>query len=725
MTSWLHIMHIYYTYILLFGTYIGVITIGETSTYPYMKWIGHFVTSTRSLVLISDALLYSSVLITIGLFTRLAGVVSLISFSILFHQDTRWHNNHYIFIIWILIVAQHIPWGQQYSVDSFVRQLYYKYIKKGSTHNVPCSEIYYWKLWTMQFLYMVPYFFGGIAKMQWDWVVRQQPIRNWVVGSMQEPGAHFKNWLLKTPIMPYFLCWGGVLFDLSEPVILFSVTTIVTVMTNKYSVKILNVPKLSQHLSSDELKKLSSTKRVMFFIAQHRFAFLALTFAGSLSFNCINKWFMDIGVFPYAMIWSLVMFLPPGTLNTYLCRVSISKSSIQIKKMTKKSSVENAKQQSVDSSRLPPFEALSPSRKLYGPIFVACFVIFHVLYPIRSKIFSPPFVSWHEEGHLHAWNMKLRSKHGFSMLHVSYIDHDDPKRRVQTKTYAMLLDPSIGETKAQKAVYDEHPYYYHNYLKYLRKVHMLAGYDLVKITSSGCFELNERPSQKMYKEDVNILDYLDTYWYPFNTCVGKWVWPLQPLSFFGEEKLEPTDPTYCEVDDFKLKLAKMDFKIKKNYYDLHERAGILFKPAMKLPGRELEWERETSGRLHDYLNGGCMVHIIVRRKIRGRVTTANNNNNNTDSTEEMQKKLVTCLTFFRSDLFNRVGDDVVVVNNNHDEWWRHLAYYNITNKVQIQGEDFYEKLHQVYALHYNHFFPNSPERLIEKTIPLKDHVNLL
>ena len=47
-------------------------------------------------------------------------------------------------------------------------------------------------------------------------------------------------------------------------------------------------------------------------------------------------------------------------------------------------------------------------RQLYGPIFTVVFVTFHILYPLRGRLISPPFVSWHEEGHIGAWNMKVR-----------------------------------------------------------------------------------------------------------------------------------------------------------------------------------------------------------------------------------------------------------------------------------------------------------------------------
>ena len=49
-------------------------------------------------------------------------------------------------------------------------------------------------------------------------------------------------------------------------------------------------------------------------------------------------------------------------------------------------------------------------------VFLAGFATFHFLGPLRHFVLYPPGVSWHEEGHLGAWHMMLRSKHGDVMI---------------------------------------------------------------------------------------------------------------------------------------------------------------------------------------------------------------------------------------------------------------------------------------------------------------------
>ena len=64
--------------------------------------------------------------------------------------------------------------------------------------------------------------------------------------------------------------------------------------------------------NSTQRKFTTKFKSVMKFISRHKLYFLLFTFSGSIFFNSLNKWFMNIGVFPYAMMWSLVIFVEPG-----------------------------------------------------------------------------------------------------------------------------------------------------------------------------------------------------------------------------------------------------------------------------------------------------------------------------------------------------------------------------------------------------------------------------
>ena len=78
-------------------------------------------------------------------------------------------------------------------------------------------------------------------------------------------------------------------------------------------------------------------------------------------------------------------------------------------------------------------------------LFVGGFCTFHLLYPLRHFALYPAGVSWHEEGHLGAWHMKLRSKHGWVAL---VAEERNGKRTV----YVPQLDPMANSKQKKKIV---------------------------------------------------------------------------------------------------------------------------------------------------------------------------------------------------------------------------------------------------------------------------------
>lgn len=78
-------------------------------------------------------------------------------------------------------------------------------------------------------------------------------------------------------------------------------------------------------------------------------------------------------------------------------------------------------------------------------LFVGGFCTFHSLYPLRHFALYPAGVSWHEEGHLGAWHMKLRSKHGWVALVAE-------ERHGKRTVYVPQLDPMANSKQKKKIV---------------------------------------------------------------------------------------------------------------------------------------------------------------------------------------------------------------------------------------------------------------------------------
>ena len=171
--------------------------------------------------------------------------------------------------------------------------------------------------------------------------------------------------------------------------------------------------------------------------------------AGSLMFNGMNKTMFGIGIFQYAMLGSLLLIFEPcffarllrladataatpffAPLEGYRAprwhwwwfvplpptdasRYGAAKASDVAGGATPLTSAEAE----LGGRRSPaPRHAALSWRETAVVGFVGSMIAFHVAYPLRRFILYPAGVSWHEEGHLGAWHMKLRSKHGWVVL---------------------------------------------------------------------------------------------------------------------------------------------------------------------------------------------------------------------------------------------------------------------------------------------------------------------
>ena len=117
-----------------------------------------------------------------------------------------------------------------------------------------------WQLWLLRLQIAIPYVYGGIAKLNADWLVRGEPMRAWLAGASDWPliGAHVGD-----PRVIMFTSWAGCFFDL------------------------LIVPAL-----------LWRRTRVPAALA-------------CLCFHVTNSQLFEIGIFPWMMLASSTLFFPP------------------------------------------------------------------------------------------------------------------------------------------------------------------------------------------------------------------------------------------------------------------------------------------------------------------------------------------------------------------------------------------------------------------------------
>lgn len=154
-------------------------------------------------------MLITSVLISTGLFYRLAIVLFFINFSYIELIDKSYYLNHYYFISLISFLLIWLPANQSFSLDSYRR-------KMAITH-IPA-----WCINILIFQIAVVYFFAGIAKINNDWLLLGEPLHTWLQAHHQIP---ILGNLLKERWFAIGLSWIGMLYDIFIVLLLLSKKT--------------------------------------------------------------------------------------------------------------------------------------------------------------------------------------------------------------------------------------------------------------------------------------------------------------------------------------------------------------------------------------------------------------------------------------------------------------------------------------------------------------------
>ena len=282
-----------------------------------------------------------------GFLYRLATPVFFLAFTYVFLLDQTRYLNHLYLVCLISFLMCFLPAERAFSIDALLR-------RKIRSDVVPA-----WTLWLLRAQVGIPYFYGGIAKLNSDWLRGGEPMRTWLSPLTKVPGGgpiFTADWVV------YSFVIGGLLLDL------------------------LVVPLLLW-------------RRTRLF-----------AFAAAVLFNLINAVIFDIGIFPWLMLGALLIYFPPGLMR----RFARAFMSPQEGFLDAEPSPASAKPALIAENNA----ALSGSQKLVAGL-LAAYLVVQLLFPLRHYLY-PGNVSWTEEGHNFAWHMKLRTKSGAAVFTVTH-----------------------------------------------------------------------------------------------------------------------------------------------------------------------------------------------------------------------------------------------------------------------------------------------------------------
>jgi hypothetical protein len=155
--------------------------------------------------------------IVVGFRTRLATALFALGFTWIHLIDKANYLNHYYLVSVLAALMVLLPLGVAGSVDARLDPTY-------AADRVPA-----WTVWVLRTQLGLVYFYGGVAKLNADWLLHAQPLRIWLAtrGDLPLLGP----WLERQWVA-YAFSWAGAAFDLSiVPFLLWRRTRLVAYAT--------------------------------------------------------------------------------------------------------------------------------------------------------------------------------------------------------------------------------------------------------------------------------------------------------------------------------------------------------------------------------------------------------------------------------------------------------------------------------------------------------------
>ena len=254
--------------------------------------------------------------VMLGFFYRISVTGYFFLWTYVYLMQKASYNNHYYLMVLLLFLMILMPVHRALSLDARAKRV------------KPSNTIGKWARYILIALLLIVYTYASLNKIYPDWL-DAKPLEIWMKAKADLPiiGPY-----LQAPWLPRLLAYGGIFFDgLIIPMLLWRRTRWIGVLL-------------------------------------------------ALGFHLVNSIIFQIGIFPYMMIGSMVLFFPPELIQRRF-----------FPKRSPEDTIDN-----------PPL-----SRSML--VVLLSFLILNILLPLRHHL-MPGDVTYTEEGHKMSWRMMLRAK---------------------------------------------------------------------------------------------------------------------------------------------------------------------------------------------------------------------------------------------------------------------------------------------------------------------------
>lgn len=355
--------------------------------------------------------------IALGWHYRLSATLFFLSFTYVELIDVANYLNHYYFVSLVAFLMIFLPAHRMSSLDL------------GFGNTFQQKEGNWWQVNIIRLQLAIVYFYAGVAKLHPDWLLEALPLKMWLPARADMPLIGF---LFDYEWVAYAFSWFGAIYDLSIPFLLWNRRT-------------------------------------------RPFAFVAV-----VAFHLLTWLLFPIGVFPWVMIFSTLIFFSDDFHHRIL---------VFLKPIFASSKIENPVPVSVRGN-------ISRMTHLAFVLFIG----FQLVWPWRFLAY-PGNIFWHEQGYRLGWRVMLLEKAGYVTYKVS-----DPEAGKSSDVY-----PGDYLTPNQEKQLATQPDLILQFAHHLEEVYREKGLENPVVRAEAYVTLNGRRSRLLVDPETDLTKLKDGF----------------------------------------------------------------------------------------------------------------------------------------------------------------------------------------------------------------------
>ncbi len=377
-------------------------------------------------------MIFASLGIIFGAFYRVSTTLFFFAFTYVELLDKSYYLNHYYFVSLMAFILIWLPANAQFSVDT------------KRFPSIQRDRIPNWPIFLLRFQLGIVYCFAGIAKINSDWLLEAQPLRMWLQAFRDLP---LVGDFLATSWVAFVFSWFGCLYDLTIPFFLSS----------------------------------SKTRNIAYIFV--------------IVFHILTWLLFPIGVFPWVMIFSTLIFFPAGFHERWLN---------PLKKLFRWTSSPSTGNNS--RSRILVF-------------CISFFVVVQLIIPFRYLLY-PENLFWHEEGFRFSWRVMLMEKKGYATF---YVEDRNTRKSIEITNSDYLSPQQIDQMSRQPDMILQFAHFlgekYRDTTLHFgsKSVHLSHP----RVSADVYVTLNGRPNRHFVSRETDLMQE------EYNLKHRKWILPLE------------------------------------------------------------------------------------------------------------------------------------------------------------------------------------------------------